>query len=317
MTILNQFIRVGCFVFQNKKSIIVEQIQKYKKITSQDGEDGIIEAIFDKLEITKGWCVEFGAWDGKHLSNTWNLWFNKGWNAVLIEGDQKRVKQLEENISEYPNVECLNCFVSYEGKNKLDNLLLRVDIPKEFDLLSIDVDGDDYHIWKALVKYFPKVVIIEYNPTIMPGIDLIDLQGERNFGSSALALTNLAAEKGYCLIGCTSTNMVFVKNELTHKLGFPRISLNEVFDKRHLIQVINAFSGRAFLTRNNPYCSTNTIRGILLQLLPVSIPEHNQENLQHVVIIDHSFLKKIFPPLIPCLTIVRAIKKTAKKIFLR
>jgi len=64
-----------------------------KNITSQSGEDGIIEKIF---ELIKGdnWCVEFGACDGKSTSNTWNLINNKGWSAVPIEPNKKKIKNL-------------------------------------------------------------------------------------------------------------------------------------------------------------------------------------------------------------------------------
>lgn len=79
-------------------------IQYSKNITSQFGEDCIIEAIFQKLGIEKGYCVEFGASDGKDLSNTWNLWHNRGWNAVLIESDPVKVAALSKNVKDYPNV---------------------------------------------------------------------------------------------------------------------------------------------------------------------------------------------------------------------
>ena len=56
-----------------------------RTVTSQDGEDGIVESLFDRPGVEKGLCVELAAWDGKHLSNTGNLWHDKGGSAVLIE----------------------------------------------------------------------------------------------------------------------------------------------------------------------------------------------------------------------------------------
>jgi len=61
---------------------------------SQSGEDGIIEEICYRLGINQGWFVEFGAWDGKHHSNTYNLLANKGWQGVLMECDPERYKAL-------------------------------------------------------------------------------------------------------------------------------------------------------------------------------------------------------------------------------
>ena len=61
-----------------------------KNIISQNGEDGVIEQLFSDLNITDGIVVEFGAWDGVYLSNIFNLWKNKGFKALLIEGDSNR-----------------------------------------------------------------------------------------------------------------------------------------------------------------------------------------------------------------------------------
>ena len=65
-------------------------------VYSQNGEDGVIKEIIKRLSLDKkdkNWCVEFGAWDGIYLSNTFNL-VKQGWEAVYIEGDQKRFKDL-------------------------------------------------------------------------------------------------------------------------------------------------------------------------------------------------------------------------------
>ena len=85
----------------------MQDLSNYRnKITSQDGEDGIISAIFEKLGVGTGWCVEFGAWDGLKLSNTWDLWHNKGWSAVLIEGETKKFADLKAAGSPPIVLEC-------------------------------------------------------------------------------------------------------------------------------------------------------------------------------------------------------------------
>ena len=134
-------------------------------VTSQIGQDGILAKIFDLVGEGQKFCVEFGAWDGKHLSNTWNLIANKGWSGILIEGDPTKFRGLLATHP-YPRVKALNCFVHWQGEQALDDILARNGAPAQIDLMSIDVDGNDWHIWKSLAKYRPRVVLIEFNPTI-------------------------------------------------------------------------------------------------------------------------------------------------------
>jgi hypothetical protein len=225
-----------------------------KKITSQWGEDGIIEEIFNRIGLKNKYCVEFGAWDGIHLSNSWNLWSNQGWSAILIEGDSDKFLELKQNTAIFKNVKPINAFVSPKGENSLDNILEKVDIPADFDLLSIDIDSDDYYIFESLNYFNPRVVIVEYNPTIPPDLDIVQDQGEC-FGSSALALVNLAHKKNYSLVGCTQSNLVFVLNEEYCKLGISEPKLSDIFPRDHLTYVITSQEGLNFLTRQPTYCA--------------------------------------------------------------
>src|SRR3990172_8526043 len=75
-----------------------------RNVTSQCGEDGIIEKIFEIMGATNQWCVEFGAWDGKLYINTWSLINTKGWKGVLIEGDKKKFEDLKQAYAENSTV---------------------------------------------------------------------------------------------------------------------------------------------------------------------------------------------------------------------
>src|SRR5262249_41209691 len=134
-------------------------------VTSQIGQDGILQRIFSIIGEGTKFCVEFGAWDGKFLSNTWNLIVNRNWSGVLIEGDPQKFEALETT---HPagRVKTLNRVVGWEGSDALDKILDESDAPQNPDLVSIDVDGNDWHIWKSLVDHRPRVVLIEFNPTI-------------------------------------------------------------------------------------------------------------------------------------------------------
>jgi len=96
---------------------------KYRRnIYSQNGEDGIIEELLKRLNISNGWFVEFGAWDGKQWSNTFNL-LEKGWEGIDVEGNPKRYKDLERTAKQFPKLNILNKMVLTKGDDCLDNLL--------------------------------------------------------------------------------------------------------------------------------------------------------------------------------------------------
>jgi|TARA_B110000503_G_C7121780_1_gene402821 hypothetical protein len=205
-----------------------------KNIYSQNGEDGVIAEILHRISKESSldrWCVEFGAWDGVYLSNTCKLIREDGYKAVLIEGDSKKVAQLKKNLPQN-NVIKICRFINFEGKDTLDNVLSETPIPHDFDFLSIDIDGVDYHIFDGLKKYYPKILCIEFNPTIPNVVDFVQ---PRNFsikqGSSAKAIVRLAYEKGYGLAAVVGCNLIFVKNNLLNFVIKKKISLEDTNPK--------------------------------------------------------------------------------------
>ena len=185
-----------------------------RTVTSQCGEDGILERIFQLIPDVQKFCVEFGAWDGKALSNIWNLTKNQGWNSLFIEANPERFKELLMNHHDNPKAICFNRLVEFEGIHSLDNMLQKVRFPVDFDLISIDVDGNDWHIWDSLKSYHPKVVLVEFNPTIPNDVIYVqDRDLSVNQGNSLLAFIQLGKHKGYELIATTPWNAFFVKKE--------------------------------------------------------------------------------------------------------
>ena len=181
---------------------------------SQMGEDGVIEEILKILPKNDKWCVEFGAWDGQYLSNTRNLIESQDYAAVLIEGSKTKFKELEKNYAQNPKVITLNQFVGFEKKNNLDQILTKTSIPTDFDFLSIDIDGNDYHVWKMMKKYKPKIICIEFNPTIPTEVKFVQkADNSVNQGSSLLSLVELGKEKEYELVAVLSVNAFFVRKE--------------------------------------------------------------------------------------------------------
>jgi hypothetical protein len=182
-----------------------------RNVYSQSGEDGVIEKILDLLPDCDNWCVEFGAWDGKYLCNVRNLIENKGYSSVLIEASKQKFSELQDNYQQFPNVLLFNQFVGFDANDNLDNILGKTSIPKNFDFLSIDIDGNDFHVWKVVSKYRPKIVCIEYNPTIPSEIEFVqEANPITSQGSSILSIVSLAKDKGYELISVVGCNAIFV-----------------------------------------------------------------------------------------------------------
>lgn len=201
---------------------------------SQTGEDGIIAEILNRIEPAHGrtkWGVEFGAWDGVHLSNTCRLIREEGYAAVLIEANPKKVEELEQN---HPDDRVIKkCqFVMLEGDSTLDAILATTAIPQDFDLLSIDIDSCDWHIWQSVTAFRPRVVCIEFNPTTPNSLNWKQAPDFTiKHGCSPLALCELAAQKGYVLVAATTTNLIFVPEDLADAvLGGARPTLADLRD---------------------------------------------------------------------------------------
>jgi hypothetical protein len=189
---------------------------------SQHGEDEILAALFRKLGIEQGTCVEFGAYDGMHLSNT-RMFVEQGWQAVLIEADAKRFEALSTGTCGFKDVTLVKRVVGFDAPDTLDEILAEAPwFPsRDFDLVSIDIDGCDYHVWEAS-KLTPKVVCIEMNPTFPNTAIYVqprDLTVQH--GSSLHALALLAEKKGYALYATTIGNAIFVRNDLRERAGVP------------------------------------------------------------------------------------------------
>jgi hypothetical protein len=220
-----------------------------RNVTSQFGEDGILERIFALIGTANGWCVEFGAADGEWCSNTCQLIRQKNFSAVLIEADRARYEKLSEVARANPRLTVINRFVGFEAHDNLDSILRETKTPKDLDLLSIDIDGNDYHVWEAVREYRPRVVVIEHNYTIPNEVEFVQ---ERNMrvmhGSSLRSLVKLGKSKGYELAAVTLGNGIFVEASLFPKLGLADNSLATLrADEGKLTYLFSGYDGTVFL----------------------------------------------------------------------
>lgn len=227
-----------------------------RNVTSQAGEDGILERMLQLLGPVQGsrWCVEFGAWDGKHMSNTWNLIHSAGYHGVLIEGSSARFADLLRTYGNQPRAVCVNRVVSFErGPDCLDAILAGTPLPKVFDLISIDIDGNDYYVWESLQDYRPRIVLIEFNSTVPNDVVFVqDNDIAVNQGCSLLALVELGKAKGYELACVTALNAIFVRTDDFGKLGIADNSIDAMFCPLYEPKLFYGFDGTVYNIFNRP-----------------------------------------------------------------
>lgn len=227
---------------------------------SQYGEDVVIRQLCQSIPTPHKFCVEFGAYDGKTISNTFDLVANFGWRAIYIEANSRRFRKLEQTASEFPRIHAVQALVTPSGPNSLDAILLRQNTPSNFEVLSIDVDGADYEIWEGLSNFQPSVVIIEHNQSMPPGFEYVDRGGHGFIGSSATSIYRLARRKGYDLVDCTATNSIFLREDLFAIAGLTPRTVAETFPQNDVCYVFRNYAGD--LVFSNP-CVADSISAIL------------------------------------------------------
>lgn len=199
--------------------------------TSQTGEDGVIHQILHIMGIKNSWCVEFGAWDGKHLSNSYDLVTKQGWNGVLIEARDVRFRELEETYKGNDRAYLFNQLIGFNQQaDSIDFILGQTDIPQDPDLMVVDIDGNDWHVWHSMEAYRPRLMVVELNPTISNDVLYIQERDQDiQRGCSLRALIELGKSKGYELVCATSLNGLFVVSEEYEKFGIVDNSIDAMY----------------------------------------------------------------------------------------
>lgn len=193
------------------------------KVFSQWGDDGIIQWLVHNLEFPHHTFVEFGVANYRE-SNTRFLLMNNNWSGFVMDGSEENVKQI--TTSEYFWRYELAARAEFIDRDNINKLIKSSGFEPEIGILHIDLDGNDYWIWKTINVVTPIIVILEYNSVL--GIDRpITIPYDKSFyrtkahysnhyyGSSLRALYQLSKERGYSFIGCNSAgnNAYFVRND--------------------------------------------------------------------------------------------------------
>jgi hypothetical protein len=277
---------------------------------SQFSEDLFIANVFKQKNINKGFFMEFGAWDGKYLSNCRYLYEN-GWKGCFIEGNKSRFLDLKKNYIHDNNVVLLNVFVD-QADNTLDKILTQNNI-LELDLLSIDIDGKDLLSWKTLTVIKPKVIVIEFNHSIPFDVSYED-NTEESIGNSFLAITKYANKTGYQLIHATTSNLIFINRDF-NKNFFLEIDQEQVFNLLKPMRVgLNNYGEMIFfrgyqLERKEYFRFPTKKSFITFQPIPRFLRKLNDVNGNGYKLLNILYSNFIFLLLRPNLFIQRIIKK--------
>jgi hypothetical protein len=209
-------------LYGHKKYLDNKRLNQHEfKIFSQGGEDGIIEEIFKRIGETNKIFVEFGVGDGTE-NNSLYL-FLKNWRGYWLDGNLSSINKIKSRydfLLKPGKLQVCHYFITAEN---IETALKELGVPKKLDFLSIDIDGNDYWVWQAIVNYSPRVVAIEYNGNLGPEIKWVMKyrpdhvwRGTSYFGASLKSLELLGASKKYKLVGCSfaGTNAFFVREDL-------------------------------------------------------------------------------------------------------
>ncbi|MEE9372686.1 MAG: FkbM family methyltransferase [Saprospiraceae bacterium] len=191
------------------------------KFYSQNQEDGLIHEIFKRIGTTSKFFIEFGVGDGLE-NNTLALLF-EGWHGLWIEGNKESFDKIISGFKKVIDADALRVINAHINIQNIDSIISSNMEENEIDLISIDIDGNDYHIFMAILSINPRVIVMEYNSKFPPHISFCTTynaghrwDGSDNYGSSLKFLEQHLTEKHYSLVGCdiSGSNAFFVRDDL-------------------------------------------------------------------------------------------------------
>lgn len=229
------------------------------KVSSQWGEDGIIEHLVRNVAIAHEIFVEFGVQDYRE-ANTRFLLTNRNWAGLVIDGSPENIAVVKQDPIYWRfNLKAECAFVTREN---IDRVIAGQGISGDVGLLSIDIDGNDYWVWEAIHSISPRIVVAEYNALFGATAAVsvpYDPAFQRNqahysnlyWGCSLGALVHLGKAKGYALVGCNSAgnNAFFVRSDVLGPL--PARELTGAFRPAKFRESRNADGSLSFLDPAN------------------------------------------------------------------
>ncbi|HKA76891.1 MAG TPA: hypothetical protein VKD19_07270 [Pseudolabrys sp.] len=229
------------------------------KVYSQADEDGIIQEIFKRIGAPNRSFIEFGVQTGVECNSVKLL--IEGWSGLWIEASAPYVTEIRSSFEPFLSNGQLRLSQNLATAENINSLFEEAGLTGEIDLLSVDIDYNDYWVWKAITTVSPRVVVIEYNATLRPPMSLVvpydpnrSWDGTNYFGASLEALVRLARDKGYRLVGCNygGANAFFVRNDVAGDRFLDPATSEEHYEPPRYFYAMQVAGHRA---RPGPYVS--------------------------------------------------------------
>jgi hypothetical protein len=218
------------------------------KLYSQNDEDGIIQEVFRRIGTTARTFVEFGVGTGSEC-NTAKLLI-EGWRGLWIEAKADNADAIRRRFAPFLEDGRLTLTQDLVTAENIDTLITAGGLAGEIDLVGIDIDYNDYWVWKAITAVRPRVVVIEYNASLRPPLSLTvpydphgSWDGSNFYGASLEALVRLGTDKGYRIVGCSiaGVNAFFVRADLCgNKFLEPATAAEHYEPPRHFFHLLPA-----------------------------------------------------------------------------
>jgi len=229
------------------------------KVYSQSDEDGIIQEIFKRIGTTNRTFIEFGVETGVECNSVKLL--VEGWSGLWIEAATKYAAEIQNHFGPFLAQSKLRLSQNLITAENINAVFAEAGMSGDIDLLSIDIDYNDYWVWKALTAVKPRVVVIEYNATLRPPMSLVVpydparmWDGSNYFGASLEALVRLGREKGYRIVGCnySGANAFFVRDDVAGSHFLDPATAEEHYEPPRYVYAQQVAGHRA---RPGPYVS--------------------------------------------------------------
>lgn len=202
---------------------VIDLYESERKVFSQNGEDGVLQAIFCVIGDPLKYYVEFGTESGEECNTRYfrSYW---DWNGLMMDGT-------------YEN-ESINLRKEFITAENINDLFRKYNVPYEFELLSIDIDYNDFYVWNAIDDvYRPRVVVIEYNGSHLVHEDKVALYNPgymwdqtNYYGASMRALYELGKKKGYTLVyaNANGVNLFFIRSDILDRIPYEFVDAGDI-----------------------------------------------------------------------------------------